>query len=689
MLTQLLCFGAIYLVFLVHGFWLYALCVPEERTDIGTLLVVAPVLGLCVLSLYYTNTVTRSVPFSAAKVPFQVLTLLLTLAALWGRRSALGRGFVEFWCAARAVPRAWAAACCLLVLMALALLGPVLGKPLTTPWRIGPDATGYVNCARFLLEDKTLSGFSGKFTSPSEIYAYEFIGQALRIGFVSVVAAIADLFHLHPVQVIYTTAAVLMFLCLLAVARLARLFLAERHPAFPYLIAAAVAFNCNLLFILYEGGYAQIASLPLVMAMVLLQYGGIRGCDSRPRIVLLAGILLAAAAEIYLESLFIIPMLGAGYLVSEAWVRRRLAFGLRQALTVAGIVVLAFVLNWDVMSSWFRFQAENVTLLSLAGWPQPQWAYFPEIVGWVNIYRRVVGNHPEVVNAVTATAACVSLLVSLLFAGCVLASWLRGHRAGGLAVVPAAMIVGAFWYFHCHRHVHNYPYMKIYTMVLPVLTAGCLGTLLAVERLRRWTAIAVTGLTLLTVVNGVSFIRTYRFNSAFLSTGLIELKDVERTVDLSGYVLLTLPETDEHWGFREFFIRSLFSSRLIHPGFFPQQDFSDDRARPVALLVRHKGRSAVYDPRDVLWLGREYLILNTRIPLEDAWKDKGQIHWAAHPAHIPRPEIEVRWNEENRRNGATRFYDFQPYYEKGRGIPVHSVPNDLAGGARHRYIRVR
>src|SRR5207253_3747819 len=105
--------------------------------------------------------------------------------------------------------------------------------------------------------------------------AYEFMVQTLRRGFPSVAAAVADLFQMHPAQTIFTMTAVLLFLCLLIVVRLSRLILADRNPLFAWLIAAAVGFNCNLLFILYEGGYQQIASLPLIVGVIWCQYGGV------------------------------------------------------------------------------------------------------------------------------------------------------------------------------------------------------------------------------------------------------------------------------------------------------------------------------------------------------------------------------------------------------------------------------
>src|SRR5262249_2761084 len=153
-----------------------------------------------------------------------------------------------------------------------------------------------------------------------------------------------------------------------------------------------------------------------------------------------------------------------------------------------GMTFFAFALNWDVLSHWLEFQKYNVAAVSKAGWGQRQWAYFSEIMGWVDIYRQVVGNVPSHVNHVPKALDALSLLAGVLFGLPAICSFVRRRAAGGLALVPLLMILGAYGYFRCYRQVHNYSYMKVYTMVLPALTVGSLGSLLLVRRLRGWAA---------------------------------------------------------------------------------------------------------------------------------------------------------------------------------------------------------
>ena len=659
MAVQGLCFTAIYLILLAHGLGFYVLCVPDDKVNLSGLATLAPVFGLSFISLYYTNTM-ASIPFSAAKPPFEIAMTVFTAGMLILKRKVFTREIHQFIRKARRDVKPYLFAGISFVLMAAGATAPVLDKPLTTFWRIGPDAGAYAASAKFILENKTLNAFPRTFTVPSEIYSYEFLIQVFRRGFAAAVAAVCDLLHLHPLQTTFMVAAVAFFLCLVVALRLAQHLLAGQPRFLPYLIAAAIGFNCNLLFILYEGGYAEIASLPLIMTVVLWQFDGI---PVRPALkIFMGGVLLAASTGLYLESMLVIPMLAVGYGILEMFVQRRQPFSKNDALVLVGSVALAFALNWNVVTHWFRFERENSALLAIAGWAQPQWAGFPEIFGWINIYRHVIGNVPSHINSLAPWLAAVSYEMSFLFVGFILLGTLLGHRLSRIAMIPTLLILAAFCYFKFYRQVHSYSYMKIYTLLLPALTVGSLGSLLILGWPSRWTSALVTAASSLTIASGLQFIHAYRSDYAYLTAGTLELRNAATMTDLSHYVLLTQEEAGEFGGLREVFVRSLFASKLIHPGFFPEQDFSKHHMDSVALVLRKDGIKMSYDPHDVLWQGTDYIIVNTHVPVVNAWKDPNRIPWAPQPADIPRPEIEVRWNSQNSTSHAAQQYDFSKYF---------------------------
>ena len=668
MLAQIICFLSIYFIFLLHGFWLYAVCVSEEKSDLPLLLIVSPILGVCLICLYYTYIINLSIRFSVAQIPFEILTVVGTIAALKQRWTSLKKEGLAFYAARRETIHLTACATAMLGLTALGLLGPILGRLLTTPWRIGPDSGGYTTCATFLFRDNTLKTLDGKFTHPIEIYTYEFFVQGYRRGYAGMVAAVSKLLHLHPAQLIFTLTAVLLFLCLLVALRLAQNGLREMHPLLPFWIMTAVGFNCNLLFVFYEGSYLQIASMPLILMVILWQLDGVPLRDALVRRILFDGILLASMTAIYPEAMIITPMLVVGYFVADRIARRQLDIQIKQIGVALGAMLLAYGLNWYVLAHWFRIERENSALLSLAGWAQPQWAYLPEIMGWINIYRHVIGNSPDVLNPVMGWVSQASLTISFLLGALILISVFWGRRISSLAAVPGFMILAAYRYFLYIRMVHSYSYMKIYTLVLPLFAVGCLGSLLSSGRFKRSTGLGVICLSLLTVFNGVSFIRTYRSDYAYLSAGLLELKDIEKTVDLSPYVLFYRPDdTDEHVRIRCIFIHTLLSAKLIHGSYFAHQDFSESRRSPVALLLHDPNHRLIFSPADVLWRGSEYVIVNTHIPVEDAWSEKSRIPWKPEPPHPVRPELEVLWLSMDSQAHIYRYYSFSKFLDKAKG----------------------
>jgi hypothetical protein len=656
----------VFLFFFSHGFWLYVLLFPKRSTSLLSLFAFSPILGACALSLYGSNLIWLSQPIPKYTTSIFLVAAVLNLFALWFGRERLARMLRIFGNLAggdSSIRRDTLTSIIFSIAVPLALLGPILGAPLTTPWRIGPDAGGYINCASFLLEGKTLNDFSGAFLVPNEIYAYEFMVQALRRGCAAVLAILCAGLGKAPAESSFLTIAVQLFMLQLVVLWMVREVF-ERSLLTSWLVSCAVVLNCNLLFIFYEGGYAQIASMSLIAAIVFLFQSSTLENQGIGKTGLLYGLLLAGASELYLESLFIILPLLVGYFANRLFIVGEKIPPKRYFVALIATAV-SFLANWDVLIHWLPFQIDNSNLLWIAGWPQPQWATFPEIMGWIDIYKNVVGNNWNVKNIVGSWALATSGLITIYLLALSLYRLRKSDAAALLVIVPAILVVGSFFYFRDIRQVHSYSYMKIYTLVLPFLATGTLLLFSSSRDVSNSKSSMISMiLSSIVIVNGVNFIKSYRADYAYLRSGLLELSAAETTADLSKFVLLAYPDSDKYAGLRELFLRSLFGTKMIHAGFFPQQDFSNFANSEVALIVHRGQRDCKFRAQDILWEGTEYTILNTHIPVVDAWKDQGKIMWRPSPKNIPRPEIEVRWNTENVKENATQYYDFSAYYAK-------------------------
>jgi hypothetical protein len=665
-MPHLVPFLLVYLFFFFHGFWLYVFLYPKQSTNLLSLFAFSPILGACALSLYGSNLIWLLKPIPEYTASIFILAAALNLFALWfgwERVSRMLNILGNSMSGSSPIRKDMLTSIFFVIAIPLALLGPILGAPLTTPWRIGPDAGGYINCASFLLQGKTLNDFT--FLVPNEIYAYEFMVQALRRGCAAVLTIICNGFGKAPAEFSFLIIAVQLFMLQLVVLWAVRSIF-ERSLLTGWLVSFAVVINCNLLSIFFEGGYAQIASMSLIGAIVFLFQSSTLANQGIFKTGVLYGFLLAGASELYLESLFVILPLLVGYFVANFFILRK-AISSKRYLVALIATVMSFLANWDVLIHWLPFQIANSNLLWIAGWPQPQWAAFAEIMGWTDIYRNLIGNNWNVQNALGPGALVTSGLITVVLLILFLRKLMRRDPAALLGIIPALLIVASFFYFKDIREVSSYSYMKIYTLVLPFFATG---TLLLFSSPRdvsnsRSNMIAMI-LSSIAIMNGVLFAGSYRADYAYLKSGLLELSSAEKTADLNKFVLLTHPESDKYAGLRELFIRSLLKAKMIHAGFFPQQDFSNFADNEVALVVHRRPSDCKFPAQDVIWEGKEYTILNTHMPVVEAWKDKSKIKWRPSPKNIPRPEIEVRWNTENIKENATQYYDFSAYYAKNK-----------------------
>jgi hypothetical protein len=662
--------AGLFLVFCLFGYGIYGLIFRQKNLSLASAITLIPVLGLCNIAIYTSNLIALSVPLQKGNPFFIGGILLLDLLALFLQRKLISgwlRKHSGFFQKREDIKKYIPLATVLLGFAVLAyfVLTPINGLPLTTPWRIGPDAAGYVNLANFLAQGGTLDGMSGDFTRPTDIYAYLFMVQYLRRSCAGVLAFIAQFYGQDAGEIALLAIAFCLILCAVVAFNMARILLSAQRNVTGFFIAGAIVLNCNLLFILYEGSYAQIMAMPILLVMIVPVLTNATQHLNKREAIALYGMMLAATCGIYLESLIILPLMLGGLYVMRFLLKQPCPVA-RDIFIAAGALGVAFVLSTDVMVNWLALQEDNRRYLTNAGWPQPEWALLPQIMGWVDIYHNVTGNNPGVQNTVPGWQRIIGIIFSLSALAGMAVMAFRKNSAAIAALVGLGIITTAYIYFHHWLQIHNYSYMKIYTMALPLLTTGLLASL-AILLGPRIGPFAVAGLAALTIVQGLGFMQNYRKNYAVITPGMLELKQIDRETDLKAYTLLTLPQTDEHQGIREIFLHALIPTALIDPPFFAHQNFTAERKKTVALIINYAGHGIPASAApDILWKGSQYLILKTGMMVEDIWKDKGAIKWARLTTPVPRPEITVHWIKDDARTGVAGKIDFAPYYAVGQ-----------------------
>lgn len=507
-----------------------------------------------------------------------------------------------------------------------------------TPWRVGPDAAGYATTAKYLIDGNIISGFTGQFIFPYEIYAYEFLVQGNRLGTPGLFAFFAEINSQQPIEIEFVLVCVAMILIQTIIYSLARTV--GNSAAISGLISVAAILNCNFLFIIFEGGYAQILAMPLII-LIIYRCLSLLTEGSRQSALFVA-LLLAASIVIYLESLIILLVI-LSISVPIILIIKKNDY-LISVGRVLFLIVIAMVISYPISSIWIRFQIENSGLISLAGWAQPTWANSAQILGLSNIYNGLIGNKPNYtlkVGIVDDIILWGSLLIVALYT---YVNFLKNKNAVNLvSFVISFVILIALIYFKVVKNLHSYSYMKIYTIIGPIYFLTLLMTFK--ERLSKEIGnIIVISICVGVSLNGLSFIRDYIKSHRIADYKMAELSNI-RLPD-RGLVYFKLKE-DEFSHIRNTFIYSAISTPVIHNLYYPQQDLIKYASSPVYQLTDQVNKEAEACPANLVWSNGVYRLYKTNKALVDGIVDIKNFNWGKISLPVPRPELEVRWNGAN------------------------------------------
>ncbi len=505
MLAITLDLSLIYLYSFLTGIGLHRMLTPGFLKRPSFALVFVPCLGLAQLTIVCAYLIFFSAPIvDSLFVSGAIGALTFVFSALRGKpmSNSISDQIRVFFTANF---RSWGpniAKIGFFVLLLGIVMSPVIraGIP-TTPYRIGIDQVGYAETAQYLLEGGTLKKIKATLLSQLnttdiakaknqnlrvfrfETYVdSEFLLKAFRWGFPGAVAALT---FLTGSSHAYRTAFLLVIFSYALMLALSFRILRDyfRVPTIAAFAAmVAVALNCNLLNVYYEGQLTQVFMLPLftIMLVLLLQARSFPTAKGDFRVVprgllkslFLFMLLVACTFSTYNEAMVLIIGFVVVTVILDLIFYRKFA---KLPLIFAGLGLAGgFIAVFPFSKQWFVYTIANLHGLSAAGFWQPHWASFAEILGLLNMYS----NPGYALVPRTLSNVIIDLTLSI-FLVAVVAYFVRKIRDidSVFWISPLAIILVAYLKMHFIDQILNYPYMKIYTMLTPLVACFAFAAL--------------------------------------------------------------------------------------------------------------------------------------------------------------------------------------------------------------------
>jgi hypothetical protein len=540
---------------LVTGAGLHDLIVPAFLRRRYLFPLLAAGLGLLQLTIINGYLIAFSVPVSRSLVISPVIGACLFLVSAFAARrfARLDRALADV------LQRLWQALlliktqpvmCAAFVAVLIGVLAPDLHANMaTTPYRIGIDQVGYAETAQYLVEGGTTGRLQDTLLQSLQttdlrkakaqnlkaldfnLYVdSEFLLKALRWGFMGTIASLTILTgagHSYRVEftVLILSYALVLALCYFL---LRETFKISRAGSIA--LAAAIGLNCNLIDVYYEGQLAQVFAAPYLMLLfiVLLE---IRKLPSRvgwafvrtPQAIQSAALFAAVLACVFFAYNEAMVLIGGYFyltLVLDVFLYRRASLTAAIFLVAAGTAgaVLAFPLS----VRWITYTIANIANVSHAGFWQPHWASLAEMVGLLDMYRQtgyvLFPRSPinEIAN-VTISLAVVAVLLRFF------ATSRRVDRS--FWAVPFLMIAAAYVKFRFIDGILNYSYMKLYTMLLPVVLCVTFAAIWSWGKTLPvvWGRITRYGVAAVVAITGILYVGQYLAQGAYVDRAMLGL----------------------------------------------------------------------------------------------------------------------------------------------------------------------
>ena len=550
MFEDILKLVGVYLILTYLGIGLFVLIVPSYFKKSYLCAVISPILGCCLLAIIGSWVIALNMTIQWAMIFSLIVATGLNLFILG--RGKLWRKIVFKKPSFKNI-----VSCVLFVVILSVLALPAIRQDdITTPLRLNGDSVGYAGAAQALVDGSTLSSIGQDTevaTDTTNIKDIQngnalllrldlhcssiFLLGAMRWGYPIILASttwvvgFGSVYHLNFILLIFAWA-MLLGLLYFACKEIMKV------SSFIYWgLVIALALNCNLLNVYYEGSYAQIMAMPIIFMLLLYIYSLFEGQGNKKGIIFV-GILVASLIAVWFES-FISLLVVCGILlvlifcssikIQKKWIGI-LGFGILSSL----VMIAPLTWNWilimkNILSTYLKD-------LSIGGWWQPQWATPPDIMGWINIYAHGSGTILLHRNIVELVVACLGSILILLAIG----YYIRKKKSDGVLWLAAPLFVLLVFIKCVNDRTNNYQYYKSYTEFIPIIflfAFMAIYYLTKIVKLKYFVYGFIAVAVLATSYNGISYIKTYYNQSIYFTQEMFSLQ--KNSTVLDGYVLMT------------------------------------------------------------------------------------------------------------------------------------------------------
>jgi hypothetical protein len=550
MFENILKLAGIYLILIYLGIGIFVLIVPSYFKKSYLYAVIPPMLGCCLLAIIGSWVISLNMFVLWVLIFSLIIATGLNLFVLW--QSKLWRKIVF------KKPSFKNIVSCVLFMAILSVLAiPAIRQDdITTPLRLNGDTVGYAGAAQALVNGETLSSIGKELESvegntnlkESELSnslllrfdlhcSSAFLLCSLRWGYPIILAAMTLATNLGSVYGLDFLLLIFAWAMLLGLLYFACKEIMKAPFYICWGLVVALALNCNLLNVYYEGSYAQIMAMPIIFMIMLYVYNLIKTQGNKREFVFV-GFCCATIIAIYFES-FISLMVVFAVLVGLLWFVfpkiKRIWVGVLGFGALSAFVVVA-PLTW----SWIML-AKNVLSvylknISIGGWWQPQWATLPEIMGWINIYIHGIQATLFQRSTIEIIFACLGSILILLAIG----YYIRNKKADGILWLAAPIFVLLVLIKCVNDRTNNYQYYKSYTEFLPIIflfVFMAIYYLVKIVKFKYFVYGFITLAVLATFYSGIGYIKTYYSQSTYFTQEMFSLQ--KDSAILSGYVLMT------------------------------------------------------------------------------------------------------------------------------------------------------
>ena len=508
-----LCGIATYLLFAFLGFGAYVLVVSKRGMRPTTLFVLPPFFGCAGVVLALTHCLSWRLAIPQASLAVLAAMGIPSLVAVFLVRREFARVLRRSMRSLRWM--AWASTA--LLMGGLLLWSASRDGRLNSPYRQGIDQVGYITTASVLMDSATLDTIESRLLADTRArdrqaamrrvesavnytnqLAAVFLFGAVRWGFSLLLVFLTTVLGLpHVAIAVYP----LIALSLSLLHGLVFLFCRGQFHSAGFVlclaIATAVSLNANTLNVAFDGQLGQAFGLPFFFAWWWQFTNGLSdsttaGLSPTRRLFrkpltswAIAVLAVVTVLPTYGEFVVVLFILAALTLLVDTTVN--VVRGRSCCLWRYQFLALPFGIALAMLGSFGGSWLHNVTStrfgdLSQAGWMQPSWAGPPEILGFFDMYTSAVyelvrqSYHDMEFHA----AANAILLIAVAWG----ISRSRALWWSPWAALPVFVTL-VYYKTRFIEGIHNYQYMKSYTMAGPMLFllfAGCVLSVFAVER---------------------------------------------------------------------------------------------------------------------------------------------------------------------------------------------------------------